>query len=356
MPTIRADQLLAFTERTVRAMGSSEAEAREVADHLVRANLAGHDSHGVGMLPTYVDILERGLLVPNQTLKTVVDAGALLVLDAGRGFGQRMAAEGVRTAVARARETGACVLALRNSSHVGRIGTYGELAASQGMAFVGFVNVADHEPWQAPWGCATPRLGTNPFCAAAPGENGTASLLLDMATSTIAFGKARVARNKGLPVPEGAIIDADGRPTTDPHQLVDEHKGALLSFGQHKGSGLAVMCEVLGAALIGGQTICQEQKKGVLNSMFAVVVDSRHFGEPAAVQGEIDAVKSFIKASPPVPGCEEVLLPGEPEKRNHTRRLAEGIPLDEKSLDDILTAATKVGLDRAELERGLGLG
>src|SRR6185437_13644839 len=157
------------THLIARRMGSSDGEATEVADHLVRANLAGHDSHGVGMLPTYVRLLHDGLLVPNQTSETVLDTGALLVIDARRGVGQRMAADAVRRAIERARELGACVLALRNCSHVGRIGTYGELATRAGMAFNAFVNVTDHPDAQAPWACAEPRLGTNPFCAAVPG-------------------------------------------------------------------------------------------------------------------------------------------------------------------------------------------
>ena len=129
MPTFTPQSLYAVSHLIASRMGSADAEAAEVADHLVRANLAGHDSHGVGMLPTYVRLLHQKLLVPNQTPETVLDAGALLVVDARRGFGQRMTADAVRRAIARAKELGACVLALRNASHIGRIGTYGELAA-----------------------------------------------------------------------------------------------------------------------------------------------------------------------------------------------------------------------------------
>src|SRR5262249_14397491 len=129
MPSFTPQALHALTSLIVSRMGSDQQETEEVADHLVRANLSGHDSHGIGMLPTYVRLLQDGLLVPNQTPHTVLDAGALLVIDARRGFGQRMTADAVRRAIARARELGACVLALRNSSHIGRIGTYGELAA-----------------------------------------------------------------------------------------------------------------------------------------------------------------------------------------------------------------------------------
>src|ERR1700752_2416200 len=154
MPTFRPQALQALTHLIARRMGSEEAEAQEGADHLVRANLAANDSHGVGMFPTYVRLLQDGLLVPNQTADTVLDAGALLVIDARRGYGQRMAADAVRRAVGRAKELGACVLALRNASHIGRIGTYGELAAKSGCAFTAFVNVADHHDVQAPYACA----------------------------------------------------------------------------------------------------------------------------------------------------------------------------------------------------------
>src|SRR5215469_9117752 len=231
MPTFTAPALHALTLLIARRMGSAEDEAQEVADHLVRANLSGHDSHGIGMLPHYVRLLQDGLLVPNQTPHTVLDAGALLVIDARRGFGQRMTADAVRRAIARARELGACVLALRNASHVGRIGTYGELAVRAGCAFTAFVNVADGRDVQAPWACAEARLGTNPFCTAVPGPDG-AALLLDMATTTIAAGKARVAYNKGVPVPDDCLIDDAGRPTNDPTGFMRDRTGAMLAFGR----------------------------------------------------------------------------------------------------------------------------
>ncbi|MDX6748390.1 malate/lactate/ureidoglycolate dehydrogenase [Geminicoccaceae bacterium 1502E] len=350
MPNIPVEKLHALTLAIVRAMGSSEQEAREVADHLVDSNLAGHDSHGVGMLPTYVRLLHEGLLVPNQTLQTVSDAGAVLVLEAARGYGQAMAREAMRRGIARAGELGACIVALRNSAHIGRIGTYAEFCAAAGMASVHFVNVADHQAYQAPYGCSDARLGTNPVCAAVPGEDGGPALLLDMATSAIAFGKARVARNKGVQVPENSLIDAEGRPTTDPVAMVDEHKGALVAFGLHKGSGLAVMAEILGAALIGGRTIKDEQKGGVVNSMLSIIIDTRRFGSAERIAGDIDGVKSWIKASRPAPGFEEILLPGDPERRSRAARTSGGVPLDERTLGDILDAGASLGLERAALE------
>lgn len=353
MPILAPHALKAVTNLIARRMGSEEAEAEQVADHLIRANLAGHDSHGVGMLPTYVRLLHEGLLVPNQTAETVLDAGALLVIDAKRGYGQRMAADAVRRAIARAKEVGACVLAFRNSSHIGRIGTYAELAASQGCAFTAFVNVADHHDVQATWGAAEPRLGTNPFCAAVPGPDGPA-VLLDMATTTIAAGKARVAYNKGVTVPDGCLIDADGNPTNDPAGFIRDHTGALRAFGTHKGSGLAVMCEIMASAVAGGQGAFHEAKGGVLNSMLATVIDLSKLGDAGKIAGDIQAVKAHVKSARPAPGFDEVLTPGEPERRYAAKRTQDGIDVDDTTWRDIRTAAESLGITAAEFDQAVG--
>ena len=353
MPTFRPQSLYALTHLFARRMGSATEEADIVADHLVRANLSGHDSHGVGMLPAYVRLLQGSKLVPNQTPEIVLDAGALLVIDARRGFGQRMALDAVDRAIGRARETGACVLALRNSAHIGRIGTYGERAARAGMAFVAFVNVADIAWAQAPWGCAEPRLGTNPFCVAVPGDNG-AALLLDMATTTIAAGKARVAYNKGMTVPDGALIDAAGQPTNDPTGYMRDRLGAMLPFGRHKGSGLAVMCEIMAGAIAGGHRADEEASGGVLNSMLATVIDVSRLDVPAATAGAIEATKAHIRSSRTAPGFEEVLLPGEPEQRNAEARGRDGIEVDEVTWREILEAGGQLGIAQAEIDQALG--
>ena len=357
MPSFMPQALHALASLIVSRMGSAPEETDEVADHLVRANLSGHDSHGVGMLPAYVRLLQDGLLVPNQTPHTVLDAGALLVIDARRGFGQRMTADAVRRAIARARDTGACVLALRNASHVGRIGTYAELAASAGMAFTAFVNVADGRDVQAPWACAEARLGTNPFCAAVPGlgtDGHEPALLLDMATTTIAAGKARVAFNKGMPVPEGSLIDANGQPTNAPAGFIRDRTGAMLSFGRHKGSGLAVMCEIMAGAIGGGQRVDEPTRGGILNSMLATVIDLSRLGDPAVIAENIEATKSHIRSSHLAPGFDEVLLPGEPERRAAQHRAEVGIEVDATTWHEIREAAGKIGVNASEIDRAVG--
>ena len=351
MQTLPAEALERLAFATMSALGSSDEEAGIVARHLVLANLSGHDSHGVGMLPDYVRLALGGLLIPNQTLETIVDFGALLLFDAARGAGQRMIRQATAAGIERASAQGACVFGVRNASHIGRVGDYAEQCAEAGMTGIFFVNVADHLAFQAPYGCSDARLGTNPFAAAVPGTDGPAAVL-DMATSTIAFGKARVARNKGVPVPPDSVIDETGRVTTDPTALVDERKGALKAFGQHKGSGLAVFCELLGAALTGGQTMQpgHPTKGGILNSVLGIVIDTARLGDSAAIAREFEAVKDWIRASPPAPGIDKVRIPGEPELEHRAARAAEGVPLDPKSLDDILAAAASAGVAAGVLD------
>ncbi len=354
MLTFSSDALYAVTHLIATRMGSAKDEADEVADHLVRANLAGHDSHGVGMLPTYVRLLGDGLLVPNQTLETVLDEGALLVLDAKRGYGQRMGAEAIRRGIAKAREMGACVLSLRNSAHIGRIGTYAEQCAAAGMAFISFVNVADHHYAQAPYATAEALLGTNPFTAAVPGADGTPAAMLDMATTPIAGGKVRVAYNKGIEVAEGSLIDADGNPTNDPTGYIRDRTGALVSFGKHKGSGLAIMAEIMTTAIAGGQRADEPAKGGTMNSMLATIIDVSRLGGVQRVADQVAATRTHITSARRAPGFDEILLPGDPERRYAAERKVKGIPVDETTWRDIRAAAAKVGISDSEFDAVAG--
>ena len=214
------------------------------------------------------------------------------------------------------------LLAIRNSFHLGRIGHYAEQCARGGFASIHFVNVIDHAPLQAPYGGAEARFSTNPFCAALPGEDG-AAVVLDMATSKIAIGKARVAKNKGVPAPEDSLLDAEGRPTRDPGVMFQEPRGALVAMGEHKGSGLAIMCELLAGALTGGRTAqpAHPQTGGIINNMLSVIIDPAVFGDRRRLLEEIAALIAYVKSARPRAGFDEVLVPGEPERR---RRRAPG--------------------------------
>ena len=233
---IPLDRLTTAMHRVVRGFGSHESEVRAVAGNLIEANLTGHDSHGIGMLPRYTEAFLEGGLVPNTHVRTVLDAGALLRLDGQAGFGQVVGQEAMSMGIERASQHGSCIVALGNAHHIGRIGAWAEQAAQAGLISIHLVNVVARNV-VAPFGGGDARFGTNPVCIGVP-LAGQPPVILDFATSMIAQGKTRVAHNKGEPVAPGCLIDDQGRDTQDPRYSVVPPWGALLTFGAHKGLSL----------------------------------------------------------------------------------------------------------------------
>lgn len=346
MPSFKEPELVELVRRVILALGSSFEEADTVAKHLVRANVVGHDSHGVGMLPTYVRLVREGLLVPNQALETVRDARGVLVFDGGRGFGMNMATKAVGRAVHRAHELGTSLLVLRNSSHIGRVGTYAEQAATKGCGFISYVNVTDHHPIAVPWGASEARLGTNPFVTAFPGPDGT--ILLDMATTAVAAGKVRVAHAQGHDVLGDYLLDANGEPTHDPKPFVEQRVGGLRTFGEHKGSGLSTICELLAGAVGGGQRVDESTRGGILNSMFAIVINLSDVDPLDTIARRAAATRDYLHASRKQSPGQSVLLPGEPELSNATDRTQKGILVDESTWQEVCSAAAIVGVELTE--------
>src|SRR6478609_8141846 len=285
-------RLLALANRIVAAGGSSPAEASIVAEHLVEANLRGHDSHGVGMLVAYVRDFEAGALKVNQAPEIVSDTGTISVWDARAGYGQVIARQAVEWAIAAARKHGVAVNGLRNAHHIGRVGTYGEIAARAGMVALHFVNVASGSPGVAPFRGREGRFLTNPVCVAIPGTGTNEPILLDFATSRVALGKVRVAHNAGKPMLEGALLDHAGRATTDPSVMYTEPRGVVLPFGEHKGSGLALVCELLAGAIVGSTSITTSKppERGILNGMLSIVIDPARLSARDSMMSEIDAM------------------------------------------------------------------
>src|SRR6201998_1834892 len=225
--------------RVFSAGGSEPEEARVIADHLIGANLRGHDSHGVGLIPNYLQHLANGTVFANRKGRFVSENGSLVVYDGERAWGQIAAREAVMAGIAKARQTGGAVVALRNPHHIGRVGTYGEMCAGAGLVSFHFVNVTDARPAVAPWRGTDARFSTNPVCIAIPGPEANRAVILDMATSVVAMGKVRVARNKGEQMKAGILIDGEGRPTTDPGAMYRQPRGAVIAFGEQKGYALA---------------------------------------------------------------------------------------------------------------------
>jgi uncharacterized oxidoreductase len=347
-------RLNALTTEIFLAVGSEPLEAQRVADHLVAANLAGHDSHGVGMIPRYVEAIHEGVLKLNQHASIARDAGAVLSVDGAYGFGQVVACEAMAFGIERAQRLGICAVGLRRAHHIGRIGHWAEQCARAGLVSFHFVNVSG-DPLVAPFGGIDARFGTNPFCAAFP-RAGRDPLVLDFATSAIAYGKTRVAFNKGVEVPAGTLIDHAGQPTSDPAVMHRQPFGALLAFGGavagHKGYGLAAMCEVFAGALTGGFTTRADTlvtSNAIVNCMLSVIIDPNAFDAPdsdAEAEQFIDWVKS-ARAS--VDGG-AVLIPGEPEQRTRRERMAAGIPVDRTTWQQIVEVGRAVGLPAVQFE------
>jgi uncharacterized oxidoreductase len=323
-----------------RAAGSAEEEARLTADHLIGANLAGHDSHGVGMVGRYVHSLETGGLQLNQRLTVITDAETMLVVDGNRGMGQSMAFQAMQLAVERARRTGVAIVGLRHSHHIGRVGHWAEQAMAAGFASIHFTNVVGR-PSTAPHGGRESRFGTNPFTIGLPRRDGP-PILLDFASSAIALGKVRVAYNRKGRVPAGALIDHEGHPSTDPAVMYEEPLGALLTAAGHKGYALAMVCDLLGSALFGGSLPPLEPGvPGFYNNMLAIVFDPARFGPGDSFEREADAFIRYVQSAQRTDPDRPIEMPGDFERRCRIQR-AQALPVDPGTLRGLDEAARAV--------------
>jgi uncharacterized oxidoreductase len=336
----------------VRA-GTEPERAQACADHLVMANLKGHDSHGVGMAPSYVAAIRAGKLHPNARAKVISDRGAVIVVDGQFGLGAPTAREAVELGIARAKQIGVAAVALRNACHIGRIGTYGEQCAAADLISMHHVNVVGAPPAVAPYGGREARMLTNPYCCAVPRRSGE-HLVLDYATSAVAIGKLRVAWMKGVDGPAGVLVDPEGRPTNDPKTFFSgpaNSRSMLLPFGLHKGGGMQILCEILGGALAGQWTMQPGSNRAygaAVNNMLSIILDPDAFGEREAYEAEAEAMLEYIRTTPPAEGIDRVRLPGDPERESAAKRGAEGIPIDDATWALIKDSATSVGMTEAE--------
>ncbi len=349
--THRPESLRRLVREMVVAAGWPEAAAAETAEHLVLANLSGHDSHGVGMLPLYFQSLADGNLSPQSQPTTRLEVAPFLIIDAAVALGQPTARTAVDRSSAMAKTSGVAIVNLLDAHHIGRIGHYTEVAAAQGLISLFWVNVAGRPPIVAPHGAKEARFGTNPHAIGIPVPGGD-PIILDFATSRMAHGKARVALNKGVPVPPGFIIDGEGRPTTEPrhvfpHALAEgEALGALLPFGDHKGAGLSLIAELLSAGLMGAARIDQKPAKSwIINSLFGILIDPARLEPDEALRRErIESYLAFVRAAKPQDESQPVLTPGESERATRIARERDGIPLDDETWSQIVAAAAAHGI------------
>ena len=346
MHAIPTDSLRSWVRDLFLSMGSHMNEATLAADHLVGANLSGHDSHGVAMLETYVESLQAGFLKLNRSIELVCDSGALVIADGGMGVGQSMAHQAMCVGIERAKTHGIALLGLRNSHHMGRIGHWAEQGMAAGLVSMHFTNAMASAPVVAPHGGIDARFVTNPLTIGIPRRDGE-SVLLDFATSAIAHGKARVAMNAGRAVPAGSVIDACGNGSTDPRVLFDEPVGALRTFAEHKGHALAIVCELLGAALTGGESgrdVNLSKTPGIVNNMLVILFDPERLGTAESFEREASGFVEWVRSARLDDVGEAlggILMPGEPERRCREAR-ATHIPIDSGTLESLRLAGRAV--------------
>ena len=357
---VKAKALEELVRDIFRKAGCSAAEAERMGKYLVIANLTGHDSHGVQRVPRYLQWLAEGDFVADRTVKVVTDTPVLAVLDGQYGFGQTVAPQAVAIGIRKCKEMGLAAVALRNAGHVGRVGDWAEMAAAEGLISIHYVNAAS-SVLVAPFGGVDRRFSTAPYCVGIP-RKGQTPLVLDFATSIVAEGKVMNASFGGKKIPDDALIAPDGSTSGDPHVLYGDYTptgprtyrkgtGAIRAFGEHKGSGLALMCEILGGSLTGtGAT--QESRKWA-NGMLSFYIDPARIDPDGFFPEDVTRYVAYVKSARPATPGGEVLVPGEPEERTRAKRLKEGVPLPEDTWKAIAAAAEKVGVDAARIQRTL---
>ncbi len=329
------------------ATGSEANEARVLADHLIGANLVGHDSHGVIRVIQYVRHVAQDKVRPNQTAAAVVDTDLVTVIDGGRGYGQVIGVRAMELGIEKCQRRGMAVVGIRNTGHLGRIGHWAEFVAAAGFVSLHFVNTSGAGILVAPHGGREARLSANPLAAGVP-VPGRAPLILDMSTAAIAHGKISVALNAKTQLPDNCVVDHIGQVTRDPAAYEGPPVGAILPVGGHKGSGLSVIIEVLAGALTGGHcSNPNNENAGYLcNNMFSLLLDPDLMGAGGGFGGELERLETWIKSSAPAVGAGgEILLPGEIEQQTRADRLANGIPIDDETRRQLIEVGEARGVN-----------
>jgi LDH2 family malate/lactate/ureidoglycolate dehydrogenase len=347
MPIVNADRLTTIGAALLKAAGASDEEAHAVAVGCVNANLAGHDSHGVIAIPTYIDRVKAGHIVPGAKWTIVQESPTTTVIDGHWGFGFHVNTKAMELTIEKAKTANVAACTVFRQSHVGRLAAYPLMAMREGMIALATADSGRSPKHVAPFGGREARLGTNPISIAVPSDL-EAPFYLDMATSAVAAGKIALAVARKEEIPTGWIIDAEGRHTTDPTQY--RKGGALLPLGGYKGSGLAAMVEVLCGLLTGlgfGVEPTGRHNDGVFMAVFNVAA----FRPLKDFKREVTEFAHYLKSTPPSEGSNGVFYPGEVEYLREQQRRRDGIEIEDATWDKLRSLAGEYKL-AAQLDLG----
>lgn len=346
LPTFEADQLRLICTEIFKALKTPKESAEYVSDLLVEANLTGHDSHGVIRLPVYAHRIKMGAVKPNAEIKVVKETPNLSVIDGGWNLGQIVARHAMKLCIKKAKKSTIGLVLAHNCMHVGRLNVYTEMAIKQDMIGIMSVNSTTSV---TPFGGKSKQFGTNPLCFAIPAGK-EKPMVLDMATSVWARGKIRVYLARGEKLPEGVFLDSEGNPTTDPNWYNKE--GLLRTLGDivgYKGMGLSLLVEVLTGALTGAGCSNSEEYRSRPyyggNGVFMMAINVKQITDLEDFKKRVDDLFFKVRTSPTTPGCNEIMIPGEPERREKAKRLNEGIFVEEATWKNITSLAEELGAE-----------
>ncbi len=343
MPSLAPETLHDTGMAIFQAAGASQEEAQIVMEHLVGANLAGHDSHGVILIPSYINRIKRGHIVPGAPLEIERESSTTAHLNGNWGFGYVVTTRAMEMAIAKAKEHNVAAITIHLQGHVGRLADYPLMAAKAGM--IGMITCDSGRAPKSvvPYGGRVARLGTNPISVAFPSDL-EGPIFLDMATSAVAAGKLGVKRNRGEPAPPGWILDKEGNPTTDVSAFYDG--GAIMPMGgdqAHKGYVLSFMVETLSGILTSlgfGVDPQGRHNDGTFISVFNVSA----FRPLDEFKRDMEEFVRYMKDTPPAAGFTEVLYPGELEHRTAQERRRNGIFVEDETWNQLMALKAEYGL------------
>lgn len=340
---VRPDALRNFIQSAFVSQGFPEADARTIASLMAEADLQGSDGHGVIRLPQYMKRIRAGGINKHPDIKVVSERAGMAVLDGDNGMGHLVMSRAVDLAIEKARICGVAWVSARHSNHAGPASLYARKPLQHDMLGLYFaVGNANHLP---PWGGTDMLLSTNPIAAGIPAGS-EPPVVLDMATTVAAYGKVKAKAKRGEMMPEGWMIDRQGKPLTDPNRAGE---GFLLPIGDYKGYGLALVVGLL-AGTLGGGAMGREvidfnaDHVSVTNTGQAIlVIDLSAFGDVAVFKGAVDTLVRDIRSSERLPGVERIWLPGE---QSHERRqsYAAGIPIANTLVQELAVLAKDLGI------------
>lgn len=347
---IEPDRLARIMDRIFERLGLEGDERRVVVERLMEASLSGYHSHGVMRITMYTEGIRAGNMIPGASLDVLGETVSTVHLDANMGMGPWTATEAMKFAVGKAEATGVGCASVVNANDIARLGGYVEQPAKDGYIALLMTNDAGGNPCVAPWGATSPLMSTNPMAVGIPRESGD-PVLIDISTGVTSEGGLKMLRNKGQAVPDGWLIDGEGRTTTDAEAyFATPRRAAILPLGSllagHKGFALSILVDVLTGSLSGAGCSGRSPEDLDQNALFILAIDPEKFASRTAFSTEVDRLVESIKGARKAPGVDEIRVPGDGARRERERQLKQGIEIDPPVWSAIQVIMDELGIGR----------